>query len=41
MVGRVSEPLALIEVPADDPDRARRSWSGLLGLELDEGSAEP
>jgi predicted enzyme related to lactoylglutathione lyase len=28
-------PLALIEFPADDPDRARSFWSGLLGLELD------
>ena len=27
-------PLALIEFPADDPDRARRFWSGLLGVEL-------
>lgn len=24
----------LIEFPADDPDRARRFWSGLLGVEL-------
>jgi predicted enzyme related to lactoylglutathione lyase len=29
-------PLALIEFPADDPARARRFWSGLLGLALDE-----
>jgi predicted enzyme related to lactoylglutathione lyase len=28
----------LIEFPADDPDRARRFWSGLLGVELDERS---
>ena len=27
-------PLALIEFPADDADRARRFWSGLLGLQL-------
>jgi predicted enzyme related to lactoylglutathione lyase len=27
--------LSLIEFPADDPDRARRFWSGLLGAELD------
>lgn len=27
-------PLALIEFPADDPQRARRFWSDLLGLEL-------
>jgi predicted enzyme related to lactoylglutathione lyase len=26
----------LIEFPADDPDRARRFWTGLLGLELAE-----
>jgi predicted enzyme related to lactoylglutathione lyase len=26
----------LIEFPADDPDRARRFWSGLLGVELSE-----
>ncbi|MFL5864274.1 MAG: VOC family protein [Solirubrobacteraceae bacterium] len=29
-------PLALIEFPADDPDRARRFWSGLLGVQLAE-----
>jgi predicted enzyme related to lactoylglutathione lyase len=34
----VDRPLALIEFPADDPDRARRFWSGLLGAELDERS---
>ena len=27
-------PLGLIEFPADDPNRARRFWSGLLGVEL-------
>ena len=26
--------LSLIEFPADDPDRARRFWSALLGVEL-------
>lgn len=26
--------LSLIEFPADDPERARRFWSGLLGVEL-------
>ena len=31
-------PSALIEFPADDPDRARRFWSTLLGLELAERS---
>lgn len=27
-------PLALIEFPADDPERARRFWTELLGVEL-------
>jgi len=27
---------ALIEFPADDPERARRFWSGLLGVDLAE-----
>jgi predicted enzyme related to lactoylglutathione lyase len=37
----VDGPLGLIEFPADDPDRARRFWSGLLGIELaDRGQAE-
>lgn len=26
--------LALVEFPADDPERARRFWSGLLGVAL-------
>ncbi len=30
----MNSPLALIEFPADDPDRARRFWSDLLGVEL-------
>jgi predicted enzyme related to lactoylglutathione lyase len=25
----------LVEFPADDPDRARQFWSGLLGVELE------
>lgn len=36
-------PLALIEFPADDADRARRFWSELLGVELEprrEGQGE-
>jgi predicted enzyme related to lactoylglutathione lyase len=36
-------PLALIEFPADDPERARRFWTGLLGVELEprrEGEGE-
>jgi predicted enzyme related to lactoylglutathione lyase len=35
----VSGPFALIEFPADDPDRARRFWSTLLSLDLAERSA--
>jgi predicted enzyme related to lactoylglutathione lyase len=31
--------LSLIEFPADDPQRARRFWSGLLGAELRERTA--
>jgi uncharacterized protein len=27
-------PMHLIEFPADDPDRARRFWTGVLGIEL-------
>jgi predicted enzyme related to lactoylglutathione lyase len=27
-------PISLLEFPADDPERARRFWSGLLGIEL-------
>ncbi len=38
IVGRVTDRSALIEFPADDPDRARRFWSTLLGLELAERS---
>ncbi len=30
----MSSQLSLIEFPADDPERARRFWSGVLGLEL-------
>jgi predicted enzyme related to lactoylglutathione lyase len=36
-------PLALIEFPADDADRARRFWAGLLGVEIEprgEGQGE-
>jgi predicted enzyme related to lactoylglutathione lyase len=28
-------PFSLLEFPADDPERARRFWVGLLGVELD------
>jgi len=31
--------LALIEFPADDLERARRFWSGVLGAELEERTA--
>ena len=41
MVLGMDSPLALIEFPADDPERARRFWSDLLGVELAErGEAE-
>ncbi|MGA2455712.1 MAG: VOC family protein [Solirubrobacteraceae bacterium] len=34
-------PLSMIEFPADDPQRARRFWGELLGVELDaRGDAE-
>jgi predicted enzyme related to lactoylglutathione lyase len=36
-------PLALVEFPADEPERARRFWSGVLGVELEarsEGEGE-
>jgi catechol 2,3-dioxygenase-like lactoylglutathione lyase family enzyme len=37
----MDRPVALLEFPADDPNRARRFWSGLLGIELaDRGEAE-
>ncbi len=32
--------LSLIEFPADDPDRARRFWSELLGASLDDRADE-
>jgi predicted enzyme related to lactoylglutathione lyase len=36
-----SSGLSLVEFPADDPDRARRFWGGLLGVELQQrGEAE-
>ena len=33
-------PAPLIEFPADDPDRARRFWQGVLGAELEARQAE-
>ncbi len=32
--------LSLIEFPADDADRARRFWSGVLGIEIDARSEQ-
>ena len=32
--------LSLVEFPADDPERALRFWSGVLGAELEDRSAE-
>jgi predicted enzyme related to lactoylglutathione lyase len=34
IVGDVTSPLRLVEFPADDPDRARAFWNGLLDVEL-------
>ena len=34
-MSRVTASMALIEFPADDPERALRFWSGLLGAELE------
>ncbi len=31
---------SLIEFPADDPERARRFWGGLLGVELEPRAGE-
>jgi predicted enzyme related to lactoylglutathione lyase len=36
-------PLSLVEFPADDPERARRFWASLLGVDLErrrEGEGE-
>ena len=35
VVQRLRRELSLVEFPADDPERARRFWSGLLGIDLD------
>ena len=40
MSGVPSSPLSLVEFPADDPERARRFWSELLGVELRERRAD-
>jgi predicted enzyme related to lactoylglutathione lyase len=39
-VQRLSRELSLVEFSADDPRRARRFWSGLLGIELDAREAD-
>jgi predicted enzyme related to lactoylglutathione lyase len=39
-VGYVPSPIRLIEFPADDPDRARRFWAGVLGVELVDRSGD-
>lgn len=36
----MSQCLSLIEFPADDPERARIFWSGLLGVELDDRGSD-
>lgn len=33
-------PAPLVEFPADDPERARRFWHGVLGAELEPREAE-
>jgi predicted enzyme related to lactoylglutathione lyase len=35
----VDGPFGLLEFPADDPGRARRFWSGLLGIDLNARTA--
>jgi predicted enzyme related to lactoylglutathione lyase len=35
MVPEMADELSLVEFPADDPERARRFWSGLLGVTLE------
>ena len=34
--GRVASPIRLVEFPADEPARARRFWTVLLGVELED-----
>ncbi|MBW3590869.1 MAG: hypothetical protein KY393_03305 [Actinobacteria bacterium] len=36
----MTSPVSLIEFPADDPDRAQRFWSEVLGVELTGRSSE-
>src|SRR4051812_22528059 len=37
--GSVTDKLTLVEFPADEPERALRFWSGVLGVELEERGA--
>jgi predicted enzyme related to lactoylglutathione lyase len=32
----VTSPIRLVEFPADEPARARRFWTGLLGVDLED-----
>jgi predicted enzyme related to lactoylglutathione lyase len=34
----VTSPIRLVEFPADEPSRARRFWTGVLGVELHDRS---
>jgi predicted enzyme related to lactoylglutathione lyase len=34
--GMADPPLSLVEFPADDTDRARRFWSGVLGVAVED-----
>jgi predicted enzyme related to lactoylglutathione lyase len=36
----VPSPIRLIEFPADNPDRAQRFWTGVLGVELVDRSGD-
>ncbi|HVL52077.1 MAG TPA: VOC family protein [Actinomycetota bacterium] len=35
ILGVMSSPISLVEFPADDPERARRFWTEVLGITLD------
>jgi predicted enzyme related to lactoylglutathione lyase len=36
----MANPIRLVEFPADDPERARRFWAGVLGVELRDRTPE-
>ncbi len=36
----MSSPISLVEFPADDPKRARRFWTEVLGITLDDRSRD-